>query len=539
MSIVVRIWCAFLVFTSSCSNQQIKHNGKLSIPEFVDITDSLGLAGVKGGHFSWCDYNDDGFVDLLVERVGLFKNGGPDSKWSFANFTQDVGLDPQKCFGVWGDYNNDGWPDIISNSGILWKNKDGKSFVNFTEESKLKIQNSRTVSWVDYDNDGYADIYVATREGKKGEKWEYYPHQMWRNLGDGTFKDVSEDLGVNKSTYGRSVVSCDYDNDGKQEIYVGNYRLKPNFLWKFQDGKMIDIAKDVNAAGDYEPEKYSDEHTKHKWGPSYGHTIGCAWTDFNNDGYFDLWVSNLAHKYVGPSKLKGIDYDTRGYTNDDSKIYINQGAPKFNFIDSREKSGIPKRPIGGKDVYKGDELWSGVACADFDNDGFVDVFVPQIYNLQYAHSLLFRNKGNLTFEDVTDRLGIKLLDSYGCAWADFNNDGFIDLVIHGRDKVDGQHSVRLFMNKGNGNSWIKFKLIGKKSNKMALGAVVRIRSGNQIQVRQVEGGTGSHSQQNSQIAHFGIGGAKMIDEVQVRWSSGNVTKKSDLKSCNLYTLYED
>lgn len=184
--------------------------------------------------------------------------------------------------------------------------------------------------------------------------------------------------------------------------------------------------------------------------------------------------------------------------------------------------------------------WRISSSADFDNDGLVDTYVPQTYNIEYAHSLLFKNKGNFRFEDVGN--GIRVIDSYAGAFADLNNDGRQDLVVSGRLKLNAEPSLRVYKNiSQNSNNFIKFKLLGEQSGTYPVGAQIRIKHKNGIFVRQFEGNTGTLNQQNDPIIHFGLGRNVEIQSVQVVWPSGikqNLKSHQFLKnSVNLITEF--
>jgi hypothetical protein len=336
----------------------------------------------------------------------------------------------------------------------------------------------------DYDGDGNLDLYW-------GNWLVHYPDdasvqdRFFRGLGDGTFEDKMAEAGLvlptALSVYGMKW--NDYNNDGHQDIFVGNYHLYDNQLWQNQsDGTFVDVAEDVGLAHDDIPSGSSLY-------PG-GHTYGGDWGDIDNDGDMDTFMANLSHPRTQPWA-------------DPSMFGINGGSPDFTFENRRRALGI---------VY--DEGDINGEFADFDNDMDLDLVVASLYPNHY--SKLYRNDGDV-FTDVTYETGTAVHVAISAVWSDVDEDGDLDLVIASGDPS----RAHLFINRvGRDRHWVEFRLQGTASNRGAVGARVTLAAGGVTQMRDVVGGGGQSNTQNSAVVHFGLGANTTIDALTVRWVGG-------------------
>jgi len=514
----------------------VAYHDVADVPWFTDVTESLGATNVNLSRMAWGDYDNDGDEDLLVNGNRLFANNG-DGTFNEVTATAGIGGMPTNG-GIWADYDNDAHLDFYATvssylppcttpSGcpaanytcvegrcrhrtecvdvadcpnaddtcvddhcvgvtaeappahdLLWRNNGDGTFTDVSEEAGQPYDFLPTegAAWGDADGDGFVDLYVANYEVPPAwvndARGVGTPDILWQNQGDGTFADVSElwgirDVGVQ---CGRGVNWADYDDDGWIDIFVSNYRLNPNFLFRNKGfGRFENRAVQTDVVGV-------------PISGAYGHTIGSQWADFDNDGDWDLFTANLAHP-------RYIDF------SDKSMLYINSGAPDYTFTDIREVSGI-----------KYYETHSDTALGDFDNDGLMDLFVTGVY-VGYR-SFLYHHQGTLTFVDETYNAGALVDNGWGAAWADIDDDGDLDLI-----------SRRLYRNDlASTGSWLKIRLIGTQSNRSSIGARVAVTANGQTYLRQVEGGKGTTTQ-NGLTLHFGLGDATVADSVQIAWPS--------------------
>jgi hypothetical protein len=450
---------------------------------FLDVTASK-IAGLSIGVAAWGDFNNDGFSDI-ADGGHVWKN----NNGSF--FSQFSGT----AILGWADLNNDGfldgygWADgAPQNRGAYFSNgATSFSFVAFPNLHPL-IELSLGLSFGDFNGDSYVDLYIGGYEQPA-----YEPDVILRNNSGSTFSINWQESGSLRP--GRGVTSCDWDEDGDLDIFVSNYRLELNMLWRNNgSGALTDVAAAMGADG-------AD--------PSFGaaHTIGSAWGDLDNDGDFDLFVGNFAHDSCF----------TGGTTQPQSQFLRNNGSPGWDFTDMAATAGLHYQ-----------ESYASPALADFDNDGDLDLFMTVALDFAVCpastpnHPVLYRNDGGWSFTDVTGEEGLAGLPrSEQAGWGDFDNDGDLDLVTEGR----------LYENQNQDNSfhWLKIKLVGNGStvNKSAIGAQVRIAVQGQTLSRQVQGGTGQRNY-NDLVLHFGLGNHDEPVDIDVIWPGGSTQTVQDI-----------
>ena len=410
---------------------------------FENVTEAMGLEGMGKGHGAWVDYNNDGWTDLQ-DGQNIWRN---EEGMKFVKSGSGSGL------SAWGDIDNDGWLDYFGAGGgavMFGSRKGGFTGTEEKPERICRVSDGGTIA--DVDGDGLLDIYWTGYE----LNWQYQPDAIWLNQGGRTFKRIWKTEG--RAQPGRGTTACDFDNDGDMDIYVSNYRLEANILL-VNDGKgnFTNQAAAYNVRG------------------GNGHSLGAAFGDVDNDGYIDIFAGNFAHG-----------------GQPQSQFLRNLGPGKAFHFENKGTCGVHYQ-----------ESYGSPALGDYDNDGDLDLFFTTVYGGDQA--VLYRNEGGATpgdgrrgwkFRNVTAEAGLGGIRSTAqAAWADFDNDGDLDLVSGGR----------LWRNRGTKGNWLKVKLQGAGNvNRAAIGAQVRIKLADRTLTRQVESSTGC-SNVNDLTLHFGLG----------------------------------
>ncbi len=483
---------------------------------FTDITeDGIGLGG--SGNVSFGDCNADGHMDVWDGRLRINNGDG-----TFSDVQDAAGITTGGN-GMWGDFDNDGWLDLFvgTTDDRLYRGFGNCTFEDVTEASGIDDtqpfnfggdegmidQHVPTVApaWVDVNNDGWLDL-MHTAWGTFSTE-DYGVDYLWINQGDGTFVNVTEDAGMvtaqGVGKAGRTTSVSDWDNDGDMDIFVGNYRIQRNLAWlNVTDDDGIDF-DDYGNGNVLEGTEYEAGFGTYY----YGHAIGSAWGDVDDDGDMDLFVANLAHP-------RFIDW------SDKSQFLKNElvetGAATF--VDLREEAGM---------LYQ--ETDSSVIFLDYDNDGDLDLFLTATYPARPSY--LFRNDGDFSFSMVSYPAGTWIYSGWGVSSADLDSDG--DLDIYGGRLFQNDHPDL--------GGWVQVEAIGSGdgwTNVSAIGARVIVETSDKRQVREIGSGVGVGCQQPF-LQHIGLGDASEAT-VSVEFpASGTVVDAGTVSSGERIVVYED
>ncbi len=485
------------------------------------------------------------------------------------------------------DYNGDNWPDILlinsrsfettpgrSSSAALYRNNKDGTFSDVTSEAGLDAEIfGLGTAIADYDNDGDSDIYITAL----GED------RLYRNDGKGRFQDVTLASGIENKDFGTSAAWFDYDNDGRLDLFVANYvKWSPEEdLWCSLDGETKSYCTPESYTGvssrlfrNLGDGRFEDVTRSAGLFDETSKALGVVVFDYDRDGRLDLFVANdtqpnkLYHNEQGGTfrevglaagvafgedgRARGAmgvdaaDYDRSGrphlvvgnFSNEMINLYHNEG--KGLFVDDAPRSAVGRASLLA--------LTFGAFFFDYDLDGYLDIFAanghldPEIERVQPKVSfaqppLLFRNRGDGKFEPVTEKVGqdlAKPLVARGAAYADYDRDGDLDILV-----TTNNGPAHLYRNDGgNENSYLRLKLVGQASNRDAIGAEVTVRGPSGEQWSLVRTGS-SYCSQSELPLTFGLAKDLSVENVAVKWPSGQLRTYRDLEPNHAYLIHEE
>ena len=457
----------------------------LTAQTFTRITDAvIATDGGDSRSVNWIDVDGDGDLDLFVTNGTspgannfFYRNegGGAFTKIADSPLAQD---NSPSDGASWGDFDNDGDLDLyVANwynvENLFYENQGG----TFVERDDAGIGSDRGFSeacaWGDADNDGDLDLFVAN-SGNNVPTANFY----YRNNGDGSFEKVTGETLVIGNRWSRSPNWADYDNDGDLDLFIANESAQPNQLFR----NMLSETDTVSFEAVSGSPLVDDRHN----------SISGSWADYDNDGDLDLFVANLQQ---------------------DNRLYRNEGGGVFTVMDTLAVS----RDGGGS---------FGSSWGDVDNDGDLDLFVANGWGTGPQDNFFYRNElmesGAATFTRITSgALATGGGWSYGSSFADYDNDGDLDLFVAKWFNANPENNA-LYRNDGAAGNWITLTLTGVQANRSAIGARVRVhaRIGGQpvTQLRQVSGQDSYCGQNLRQFV--GLGDAAVIDSIVIDWPGG-------------------
>jgi hypothetical protein len=523
-------------------------------PAAIQFTNITEQAGIKFKHFKGnkgisinreefgpgvcvADFDGDGWQDIyFVNGKDLYDRGisatnalyRNNHDGTFTDVTDKAGV-PGTGYGlgcVWGDFDNDGSPDLFVTQfgkNVLYRNNGNGTFSNVTDKAGVGGLESGAfhsgATFLDYDRDGWLDLYVGSyvnlgdkRYCKLGDVLsscapsEYHgsPDALYHNNHDGTFTNVTQAAGIYQPMgKNLSVQGGDYDNDGWPDLFVANDGLNAYLYHNEHNGKFKEVGLSTGMAV-----------------TSRGTVMAAmciSLGDYDNDGQLDLYISD--------------------FQRSSDHLWHNDGKGFFDEVS--DEAGITQAT---RDV-----LSFGGGFVDYDNDGLLDLFIanghvyPEVEQAtpgtHYKQiNSLFHNESNGKFTEVSKFSGNGFETPYagrGVAFADFDNDGFVDVLVAN----NGDPPLFLHNSGNNGNNFLNFKLVGKKSNRDAMGARIHVVSGTTSQIREIAGG-GSYLSQSDLRANFGMGKLKRAETVEITWPSGQRQTFKDIDANKFYLIEE-
>jgi len=540
----VSLWLMLVPFASIGAAQSITFRD-ITTQAGIHFTHNNGAFGKKwlpetmGPGCAFIDYDNDGYPDILLVNGEDFP-GHPHAgattpklyhnnhNGTFTDVTRQAGLAvPMYGFGVAvGDYDNDGFDDIFISAlgqSHLFHNNGNGTFTDVTKSAGMwgPGEFSTSAAWVDYDRDGKLDLVVAnyvqwteqtdlycTLDGAHKsyctpESYKGTSVRLWHNLGGGKFEDATQKAGLGDPTSkSLGIAILDSNADGWPDILIAN-DTQPNKLYlNRKDGTFEEhgVAAGIG---------FSEDGVARAG-------MGVDAADYDRSGHASILISNFANQMVS--------------------LFHNEGNGLF--VDEAPQSEVGRATLV--------TLGFGCFFFDYDNDGWPDIFVAdghiedEIERVQkrvsYAEPAhLFRNLGGGKFTEVTAQMGKVFAApkvARAAAYADIDNDGFLDILL-----TTNAGPAYLFHNEGGTNHSLRIKLVGTKSNRDGIGAVVRVASGNDKQWKMLRSGS-SYLAQSELVLTFGLGQQAKADSVEIQWPSGQVDKLANVNQGQMITVQE-
>ena len=525
-----------------------------SRPSPIEFTNVTAAAGIKFVHFKGnkgisinreefgpgvcvADFDGDGWQDIyfvngrdlynrgISASNALYRNNGDGT---FTDVTEKAGV-PGTGYGlgcVWGDFNNDGFPDLFVTQygrNVLYRNNGNGTFTDITDKAGVAGTESGAfhsgATFFDYDRDGWLDLYVGSYVALGDKRYcqlgdvlsscapsEYRgsPDALYHNNRDGTFTNVTAAAKIYQPNgKNLSVAAGDYDNDGWPDLFVANDGLNAYLYHNERNGTFKEIGLVSGVALNAQGRVMA--------------AMCISLGDYDNDGRLDLYISD--------------------FQRSSDHLWHNEGKGFFDEVSDQAGITRPTRDV----------LSFGGGFFDYDNDGWLDIFIanghvyPEVEQAtpgtHYRQiNSLFHNEGNGKFTEVGKVAGPAFHTPYvgrGVAFADFDNDGFMDVVVAN----NGDSPLLLHNSGGNGNHFLNFRLSGTKSNRDAMGARIHVVAGTMSQIREIAGG-GSYLSQSDLRANFGLGKATRAELVEIAWPSGQQQVFRNVEADKFYLIEE-